>query len=240
MDKKFINQIINDVIVNKHTMVSHDLFHTVTRNYDMINSLPGDIIECGVWKGGYSVFLSHLFKDKTIWVCDSFKGFQEFKDATYKKLTYPHGQNGELKERFTKEGNQGMAVPLSIVKNVFKTYNLDDDPRIKFIEGYVNKTLPTLDIREIALLRVDVDSYSATKEVLDNLYDKVVKGGMIIFDDICLTEASVAIKDWMIEKKLPLEVHNPYNDEIYSLNERVYDTYVQHPDYHTGSYIIKK
>jgi len=32
------------------------------------------------------------------------------------------------------------------------------------------------------------------------LYDKVVTGGMIIFDALCLVEAAEAIKDWMTER----------------------------------------
>ena len=94
MDIDFINNIVTEVRKNKVTMVSEPLFQTTIRNYYNINSIQGDIIECGVWKGGYSVFLSHLFKDRTIWVCDSFEGFQSLKDAKYNKLTYSDPING--------------------------------------------------------------------------------------------------------------------------------------------------
>ena len=43
--------------------------------------------------------------------------------------------------------------------------------------------------------------------------------------------------DWMIEKNLPLEVRNPYDDKIYSLEKRVVGS---ESGFHTGSYIIKK
>ena len=217
-------------------MVSEPLFQTTIRNYYNINSIQGDIVECGVWRGGQSVFLSHLFKDRTIWVCDSFEGFQSLKDAKYNKLTYSDPING-LTERFQKGNNMGMDVSLLDVQNVFKQFNLENDPRINFVKGFVNKTLPNININKIALLRIDVDGYSPTREVLDYLYNKVEKGGMIIFDDLCLSEAAAAVKDWMIEKNIPLEVHNPYNDKIYSLNEVVTQS---ESGYYTGSYIIKK
>ena len=236
MDIDFINNIVTEVRKNKVTMVSEPLFQTTIRNYYNINSIQGDIVECGVWRGGYSVFLSHLFKDRTIWVCDSFEGFQSLKDAKYNKLTYLDPING-LTERFQKGNNMGMDVSLLDVQNVFKQFNLENDPRINFVKGFVNKTLPNININKIALLRIDVDGYSPTREVLDYLYDKVEKGGMIIFDDLCLSEAAAAVKDWMIEKNIPLEVHNPYNDKIYSLNEVVTQS---ESGYYTGSYIIKK
>jgi O-methyltransferase len=236
VDIDFINNIVTEVRKNKVTMVSEPLFQTTIRNYYNINSIQGDIVECGVWRGGYSVFLSHLFKDRTIWVCDSFEGFQSLKDAKYNKLTYSDPING-LTERFQKGNNMGMDVSLLDVQNVFKQFNLENDPRINFVKGFVNKTLPNININKIALLRIDVDGYSPTREVLDYLYNKVEKGGMIIFDDLCLSEAAAAVKDWMIEKNIPLEVHNPYNDKIYSLNEVVTQS---ESGYYTGSYIIKK
>ena len=95
----------------------------------------------------------------------------------------------------------------------------------------------TLNINKIALLRIDVDGYSPTREVLDHLYDKVVSGGMIIFDDLCLIESAEATKDWLDEKGLPLEVRNPYDDKVYSLKNRTVDS---ESGFHTGSYIIKK
>jgi hypothetical protein len=45
-------------------MVIKPLFETVIRKYHRIASLEGDIVECGVLKGGYSIFLSHLFNNK--------------------------------------------------------------------------------------------------------------------------------------------------------------------------------
>ena len=240
MDINKINQLITDITdVNRFSMVSKPLFQTVIRNYYNINSLEGDIIECGVWKGGYSIFLSHLFNTKKIWVCDSFdnSAFQHMKDAKYKKLTYYNASQGKMTDRFQQGDDMGMSVSLNNVKWVFEKYGLKDNPRINFVEGFVNKTLPTLNINKISLLRIDVDGYSPTREVLDHLYDKVVSGGMIIFDDLCLIESAEATKDWLGEKGLSLKVRNPYDDKVYSLKNRVVDS---ESGFHTGSYIIKK
>ena len=62
-----------DLIEEKITMVLPHCFETVIRHQNTIANLKGDIVECGVWKGGFSIFLAEIFKDKNIWVADSFE-----------------------------------------------------------------------------------------------------------------------------------------------------------------------
>ena len=231
---KIINSyegLIEDIINSKITMIWEEIFHTPLRNFDKINNVEGDIVECGVWRGGYSIFLSHLFSDRNIWVCDSFEGFQPLDNAKY---------NFES-ERHTPAFSHGACGPLSIsleeVKQNFKSYGLENQERIKFIKGFVKDSLPTSGIEKIALLRVDVDAYSATLEVLDELYSKVQPGGFIVFDDACLIESAEAIKVFLTREGLPLELYHPYTDEIYSLSAPINQS---DSGFAAGSYIIKK
>lgn len=227
------NELIQDIIDSKNTMICKEIFEMMLRHFDKIENIEGDIVECGVWRGGYSIFLSHLFQDKNIWVCDSFEGFQPLDNAKY----------SFEKERHTPQYSQCFWGPLGIsldeVKYNFKTYNLEDefDKRIKFLKGFVKDTLPSSGIEKIALLRVDVDAYSATLEVLDELYHKVQPGGYIVFDDACLVESLEAIKFFLQRENLPLELINPFNDQKYSLASPICDSDSGFP---TGSYIIKK
>merc|ERR1712032_111924 len=54
---------------------------------------------------------------------------------------------------------------------------------VHLLKGYVQDTLPTSSISEIAVLRIDVDLASATASVLEHLYSRVQVGGFIIVDD---------------------------------------------------------
>ena len=220
------------LIDNTITMCWKELFELPLRHYKTLNSIEGDIVECGVWRGGMSIYLSHIFTDKNVWCYDSYEGFQPLKEADYIYSKV---------ERHTPEFTHGAKGPLGIgleeVKNNFNKYGLGDDERIKFVQGFVNKTLPNNTISKISILRIDVDSYSATLEVLDHLYDKVQTGGFIIFDDANLTESADAIKDFLESKNLPIELHNPYNDIIYPLKDHVIDT---DSGYHSNSYLIKQ
>lgn len=223
-------ELANYLIDNKLTMLWKELFDMPVRNYEKMNKVDGSIVECGVWRGGASIFLSLLFPDKEVWCCDSYEGFQPLEQTTYKFAG----------ERHTPDFSQSPHGPLSIsleeVKQNFKNFGIDND-RVKFLKGFVNQTLPSSPIEKISILRLDVDSYSATLDVLDNLYSKVQPGGYIIFDDANLVESYEAIKYFMIKKNLPLKLHNPYTDELYSISDGpVVDT---NSGFHSNSYLIK-
>lgn len=201
MEKELYKSIINQGV----TMITEERFETIIQHKDHVLSLEGDIVECGVWKGGMSIFLSKVFKNKNMWVCDSFEGCQDPRNGKY---SYPQ-------DRHTK----GLyAIDLETVKNNFKAFTALDEPRVSFLQGYVKDTLePSVcPIQKISLLRVDVDSYSATLEVLDYLYPKVVPGGLIIFDDSCLDESKLAITHFA-EREPGIELKHTVTHEIISL-----------------------
>jgi len=207
-----IQILINQLINEKITMVDNARFQTVVRHYNHLSNIDGDIIECGCWRGGFSIFLSHLFSNRNIWVCDSFCGFQPLG-----KAKYIYQGNERHTDTFGDTADGPIGVSLDVVKSNFQKYGIKND-RINFIEGFVNDTLPKLPIKKIALLRIDVDAYSATLECLYNLYDKVSSGGYIIFDDSCLHETVDAIKDFIQENQLPNILYDSESDEILDLN----------------------
>jgi O-methyltransferase len=224
--------LVQDLIINNITMVDPDRFKTIFNHWDKIAKVEGDIVECGVWRGGFSIFLSYVFQDKNIWVCDSYEGFQPVQTAkhNYSKL-----------ERHTPEYTQSSVGPIAIsleeVQRHFKTYGLGDDERIKYLKGFVKDTLPTSGIEKVSLLRIDVDAYSATLETLEELYDKVQSGGFIIFDDSSLYESLDAIRDFFKQRNIQPYIIHPTTDEkldIYKIHTN------DNSGLPSGCYIIKE
>lgn len=192
------------------------------------DNVEGDVIEVGVWEGGCIAFLSKLFKytDKTIWAADSYDGFQKVEDGDY---IYENERHTPEIHDFLKgtdyiRGAPSLQVSLERVQSNLMNYDVGEHGNVKFLKGYANETLnPEVcppELEKISLLRVDVDAYSATKEVLDYLYDKVVPGGFIVFDDWGLPEAEVAIKHFFKERGLSINdlvfpyletANNPYS-----------------------------
>ena len=136
------------------------------------NNIEWDLIECGVWRGGATIFMKALVDelelDKTVWVADSFAG-----------LPKPQGE-------FEKDDHHyifyEMIVPLETVKENFAKYGLLDEGG-KFLKGWFKDTLPTAPFEKLALLRADGDMYSSTQDILKNLYPKLSVGGFCIIDD---------------------------------------------------------
>ena len=200
--------LVDDLTSKKISMVFRENFETLINHKQQIEKINGDIVECGCWRGGFSIFLSKLFPEKNIWVSDSFQGFQPLAHAKYEYAN----------ERHTPSMTRNAVGPLSILfdetYNNFIDYGLEqdiNDGRIQFLKGYVKDTTnpDTCKIENIALLRIDVDAYSATLEVLDNLYNKVTTGGYIIFDDSCLTECRDAIRSFFKKQSLDIPLFHP-------------------------------
>ena len=211
--KQELYDLSQELQANQLTMVDQPRFDMILRHLDNIEKINGDVVECGCWKGGFSIFLGHTFPDKTLWVCDSFEGFQPLEIAKYKYNNERHVPSYNLGHPNTEND-----FTLDCVIDRFNSYQLNNPNRIRFVKGFVKDSLPNSDIKKISLLRIDVDAYSATKEVLDELYDKVEVGGYIIFDDSCLYETADAIRDFFKEHGIENYVLHTTTDEKIDLS----------------------
>jgi O-methyltransferase len=138
--------------------------------------IPGDLIECGVWRGGATIFMRAVLKaygdiQRQVWVADSFKGLPP-PDAE----NYPLDKDDQL-HRF-----QQLGVSLEEVKANFIRYGLLDD-QVQFLPGWFKDSLPTTSIDRLAVLRADGDMYESTTQILTYLYPKLSVGGYCIIDD---------------------------------------------------------
>jgi len=224
-------ELVQHLIDNKITMVRPDEFKTIFNHHSQISNVEGDIVECGVWRGGFSIFLSYVFQDKNIWVCDSYEGFQPTEIAR-------HNYEAERHTNHVTHNSVGpLAISLEEVQSHFKSYGLGDEERIKFVKGFVKDTLPTSGIEKVSLLRIDVDAYSATLETLEELYDKVQPGGYIIFDDSGLYETLDAIRVFFKQRNIPEFLYHPVTNEPLDINLK-YTT--DDSGLPPGCYVIKK
>lgn len=135
--------------------------------------VPGDFVECGVWRGGATILMAGLLTERRelgyrkVWVCDSFEGCP--------KGTGDHAADPHHTYKF-------LAVPQKEVEENFRKYNLMSE-NIRFVPGFFKDTLPPEGMRQIALLRADGDLYESQTQILEGLYDKVADRGFIIIDD---------------------------------------------------------
>jgi len=150
----------------------------------LADGIPGDLIETGVWRGGACIFMRALLKahgvtDRTVWVADSFAGMPPAE----------HGGEpgwGDMPE---------LAVSLDEVRANFASYGLLDD-QVRFLPGWFADTLPTAPIGRVALLRLDGDLYSSTRDALAALGPKVAPGGFVIVNDWWFASSRKAVEEY--------------------------------------------
>jgi hypothetical protein len=146
------------------------LQHLITSAIE--HGIGGDVVECGVWRGGASIFMRGVLvalghSHRSVWLYDSFAGLPAPKHASDVGLTMY---------------NDYLAVPLSEVRENFKHFGLLSE-HVKFVRGFFADTLPNAEVKQIALLRLDGDMYESTMIALESLYPKVSTGGYVVVDD---------------------------------------------------------
>jgi O-methyltransferase len=213
-NKVNLNEVYKEIVEKKLTMVTRERYDTIDILSKVIHGegIEGDIVECGVWRGGMSIYMAYAFPEKKCWVCDSFQGFERLEQSKY-------DPRGIVEERHF----NGIWIALEQeVRQSFREMGLDETKGVEFLPGWVNETTDpsSCPIEKIALLRIDVDAYSATLVVLENLFDKVVPGGFIIFDDSGLYETQAAIKEFERKRGINIisELYNPLGNFVGSLN----------------------
>jgi O-methyltransferase len=151
------------------------------------NGTPGDLVECGVWRGGSAMAMAmtdlcHEGSSRRLWLYDTFQGMTAPSRVDFE---FHSGRSAEdLLERTAKsDGNNVWAVAsLEDVQANMRQTGFPDE-RIEFRQGDVACTLLDALPTQVALLRLDTDWYESTRMELEVLYPLVAVGGVIIIDD---------------------------------------------------------
>jgi O-methyltransferase len=133
--------------------------------------IDGDVIEVGAWRGGAAIFMRALLDtrrdQRTVWVADSFQGFP--------------AADGSDDDAVRLGSYDFLAVPLEEVRAGFARFGCEQN--VRFVPGFFEETLATLDGRRWSILHLDADTYQATRLALTHLYPGLAAGGYVVVDD---------------------------------------------------------
>ena len=133
--------------------------------------IEGDIVECGVYRGGSAAVLgwamTKLDDQRRLWLFDSFAGMPP---ASERDGEYSQGLEGRFvgSVRETRALLARAGVP---------------PERYRIIEGLYADVFPTLEPPPTALLHVDCDFYEPVKLVLDKFFPVLSPGGFVVLND---------------------------------------------------------
>jgi hypothetical protein len=159
--------------------------------------INGDILEFGVYKGT-SINLLASLHPTTVYGFDSFEGLPEEWNSV----------NGTL----MKSGHFALDKLPDVKENV------------KLIKGWFNETLPVFlkenKLGNIRLLHIDCDLFSSAFTVLDLLNSKIVKGTVIVFDELANWRDENLFKNYQQEEWLALKNWTEKYDRGFSILSR--------------------
>jgi O-methyltransferase len=148
--------------------------------------VPGDLVECGVWKGGSCMVMAETLRRKgdtsrRIFLYDTYAGMAEPTSEDYLtttgRLAEPDWNRNQKMDH-----NAWCHSPLEEVKKNLRSTGYPEDGLV-FVQGRVEETIPKVAPENIALLRLDTDWYESTKHELLNLYPLLAERGVLIVDD---------------------------------------------------------
>ncbi|HQW84116.1 MAG TPA: TylF/MycF/NovP-related O-methyltransferase [Ferruginibacter sp.] len=126
---------------------------------------PAAIIEVGVWRGGTAALLAKTNKNQsTVFLCDTFEGVAK---AGEKDNQYKGGEHADTSiETVEKLMAQQGITSYKILKGIFPDNNA-----------------ALLDTEKFKICHIDVDVYESAKDIFNWVWQRMVVGGVVIFDD---------------------------------------------------------
>lgn len=143
--------------------------HSADRKYflrsllGLVQHLPGDTAECGVYQGASSYLICAEIEGsgKTHHVFDSFEG-----------LSRPSSVDGD----YWREGH--LSAPESITRRRLSAF-----PFIDYHVGWIPSTLAQVEGRTFSFVHIDVDLYEPTYASLAFFYPRMTPGSVLLLDD---------------------------------------------------------
>ena len=164
-----------------------------TEFFKMTTDLPGDIAELGVFRGlglftWANLLESYCIGDRTkiVYGFDNWQGFSDLSEQ----------DGGEIAGSGKTKGGFNAADYLAEIKSAIEIFDSDrfipQKARIKLIDGDICETVPEFLQKNpgvrFSLVHFDCDLYQPTRIALEALWDRVVRGGIVLFDEYGITD----------------------------------------------------
>ena len=173
--------------------------------------IPGDVVECGVWRGGSMMAVASVLQEQPglsrhLWLYDTYEGMTA--PTAEDRDSWGAGADSQLAEQDRDDPRSVWCV--SQLEEV--QHNLQQtgyaEAQMSFVKGPVESTIPEQVPDQIALLRLDTDWYSSTKHELEHLYPRLAPGGVLIIDDYGhWNGCRQAVDEYFAEAGIPMLLH---------------------------------
>lgn len=187
-------------LLHANSMVKHARFVTSLRLASQVRHVPGDVVECGVWRGGMIAGIARILgNERHYQLFDSFQGLPEADLELDGSKAVRLTGTCKAPERFATR-----AMFLAGIDNyeIHAGWFSDTLSKVTFSDG-------------VALLRLDSDWYASTTECLETLYPQVNPGGICIIDDWFVWRGCRrAVEDYLAKNNITDTVQHCGSDPV--------------------------
>lgn len=159
--------------------------HTV---FDLVlktESLPGDIVELGIFRGGGTLLIAEMLRalssNRKVYGIDSFEGLPRPREQD----VMPNGEVYYHRGMFGDGSGHGEVANAGyeFVQHLMRLFRVDK--HVRLVEGFFEDVLPKFARQggRYSLVIIDPDQYKGTIDALNALYDRVLPGGYVLIDD---------------------------------------------------------
>lgn len=174
--------------------------------------IGGDIVECGVWRGGSMMVAAHTLVSlgntaRNLYLFDTYEGLPRPDDDNDVDIWGNRAIDGWLPLSVGNEKSHwAEAAQEEVRTNLLSTgYPAE---RLHLVKGMVERTIPDAAPQRIALLRLDTDWYASTKHELEHLFRRLSRHGVIIIDDYGhFKGARKAVDEFIQSHDVPILLH---------------------------------
>jgi hypothetical protein len=174
--------------VRPWTMTGPDKMYALvqTVRYVTRHRIPGDVVECGVWRGGSMQAVARTLlalgdTSRDLHLFDTFEGMPPPSERDTRR-----SDERTAAELLAQESPQDSLVwAVASIEDVQAGMAEVGYPaeRVHYVKGRVEDTIPARAPEQISILRLDTDWYESTKHELEHLYPRLSSGGVVLFDD---------------------------------------------------------
>lgn len=176
--------------------------------YLVREGIPGDVVECGVWRGGSMAAVAKTLlglnsTDRHLYLFDTFQGMTE---PTELDVSF-EGERASAIYRKRRGEGCGSDWCFASEDEVWSVMSLCgyDESKIHLVKGRVEETVPSKAPESISLLRLDTDWYESTRHELVHLFPRLVPGGVLVIDDYGHWQGTrVATDEYLVENRISI------------------------------------
>jgi predicted O-methyltransferase YrrM len=172
-------------------------------------NVPGQIVECGCFKGQSAYAIATILKNRNIgnkfFIFDSFEGLSDIKSEDENEIkNLAINEISTLKKQF--------AASLQLVKNNLKEFDF-----IEYYKGWIPERFHEIEDEQFMFVNIDVDLYHPIKDSLEFFYPRLSPGGIIFLDDYGFSQfpgAKRAVDEYLTKIDCKFFMYFPFGGAV--------------------------